>query len=120
MTRIDNLNSWHSDWRGLRVVVLGLGVTGFSVADTLCELGAEVLVLAERAEPELEDVLDVIGVTHLTGAKVDLSNEASFPAELLAFEAQLVITSPGCSSPEAGLPSATEATTAPEPLMPMS
>ena len=95
MTRIDNLNSWHSDWRGLRVVVLGLGVTGFSVADTLCELGAEVLVLAERAEPELEDVLDVIGVTHLTGAKVDLSNEASFPAELIAFEAQLVITSPG-------------------------
>ena len=29
------LTSWRSDWAGLRVAVLGIGVTGFSVADTL-------------------------------------------------------------------------------------
>ena len=40
--------SWHADWRGLRVAVLGLGVTGFAVADTLVELGADVLVVRRR------------------------------------------------------------------------
>ena len=44
--RLDQLTSWHADWRGLRVAVFGLGVTGFAVADTLLELGAEVLVVA--------------------------------------------------------------------------
>ena len=42
--RLETLTSWHADWRGLRVAVLGLGVTGFAVADTLAELGADVLV----------------------------------------------------------------------------
>ena len=32
--------SWHDNWAGLQVAVLGLGKSGFSVADTLCELGA--------------------------------------------------------------------------------
>ena len=51
-SRLDGLTSWHADWRGLRVAVFGLSVTGFSVADTLAELGAEVLVLAESAHGE--------------------------------------------------------------------
>ena len=38
--RLDALTSWHSDWSGLRVAVLGLGMTGFAAADTLAELGA--------------------------------------------------------------------------------
>ena len=45
-SRLDSLTSWDANWRGLRVAVLGLGVTGFAVADTLTELGADVLVLA--------------------------------------------------------------------------
>ena len=45
-TRLNTLNSWNSDWVGLRVGVLGLGVTGFAAADTLAELGAEVVVVA--------------------------------------------------------------------------
>ncbi len=52
MTRLDDLNSWRANWRGLKVAILGLGISGFSVADTLAELGAELLVLAEKAEPE--------------------------------------------------------------------
>ncbi len=52
MTDLSSLTSWHADWKGLRVVVLGLSVTGFSVADTLSELGAEVLVATERADAE--------------------------------------------------------------------
>jgi UDP-N-acetylmuramoylalanine--D-glutamate ligase len=62
MASLSTLTSWHSDWKGLRVAVIGLGVTGFSVADTLAELGCEVFVVAEKAEAELVDILDVLGV----------------------------------------------------------
>lgn len=52
---------WHGAWGGLRAAILGLGKSGFSVADTLLELGVEVKVFAKQAEPELADLLDVIG-----------------------------------------------------------
>lgn len=97
MASLENLTSWHSDWRGLRVVVFGLGVSGFSVADTLAELGAEVLVVAEKAEPELLDILDVLGVRHLTG-----SSASGVPKEVTDFNAELIVTSPGVR-PEAEL-----------------
>ena len=44
-TRLQNLVSWDSDWSGLRVVVTGIGVSGFAAADTLIELGARVVVV---------------------------------------------------------------------------
>ena len=90
MASISNLTSWHSDWKGLRVAVIGLGVTGFSVADTLAELGCEVLVVAEKAEAELIDILDVLGVEHITG---DAAKD--IPERLGEFDPQLVVTSPG-------------------------
>lgn len=82
-------SSWFGDWSGLRVAVLGLGKTGFSVADTLIELGAKVQVYAESAEPNLVDMLQVIGGELVTGATGE-----SIPA-LENFEPELVITSPG-------------------------
>jgi UDP-N-acetylmuramoylalanine--D-glutamate ligase len=90
MVDFTELNSWHANWRGLRVVVLGLGVSGFSVADTLAELGAKVLVVAEKADEELVDILDVIGVDHLIGAGAQ-----GIPEAVVAFSPQLVVTSPG-------------------------
>ncbi|HXH32887.1 MAG TPA: UDP-N-acetylmuramoyl-L-alanine--D-glutamate ligase [Plantibacter sp.] len=87
--RLDELRSWHADWRGLRVAVLGLGMTGFSVADTLTELGAEVLVLAGTAADERADLVRVIGATLL---QHDLS---TVPDELVAFEPELMVVSPG-------------------------
>ena len=90
MTSLDSLNSWHSDWRGLRVAVIGLGVTGFSVADTLAELGCETIVFAEKAEPEYLDILEVLGVKAIVG-----QDATGVPAALIEFEPQLVVTSPG-------------------------
>ena len=90
MSSLDHLNSWHSDWRGLRVVVFGLGVTGFSVADTLAELGSDVLVVAEKADPEHLDILDVLGVRHVTG-----DGAKGLPGAALEFDPQLIVTSPG-------------------------
>jgi UDP-N-acetylmuramoylalanine--D-glutamate ligase len=40
--RVAGLASWHDDWSGLRIAVLGLGAIGFSVADTLVELGSRI------------------------------------------------------------------------------
>ena len=90
MTRLDELTSWHSDWKNLRVLVYGLGVSGFSAADTLHELGAEVLVLADKADEQLLDVLDVLGVKHLIGADSDSAVDA-----VDNFKPELVIVSPG-------------------------
>ncbi|MCI0155867.1 UDP-N-acetylmuramoyl-L-alanine--D-glutamate ligase [Leifsonia shinshuensis] len=88
--RLEALTSWHHDWRGLRVAVFGLGVTGFSVADTLAELGAEVLVVASRADQERAMLLEVIGAELLEQA--DLSAP---PARLVEFAPELVVVSPG-------------------------
>lgn len=90
MSRLDNLNSWHSDWSEFRVLVYGLGVSGFSAADTLHELGAKVLVVADKADEKFVDVLDVLGIESLIGGE-----ETAQVDRLNAFNPELVIASPG-------------------------
>ncbi|MCT9819900.1 UDP-N-acetylmuramoyl-L-alanine--D-glutamate ligase [Microbacterium sp. W1N] len=87
--RLDALTSWHADWTGLRVAVLGLSVTGFSVADTLTELGADVLVVSETASEEYARLVPVIGARQWTGP-LD-----AVPAALVDFGPEVVIASPG-------------------------
>lgn len=93
MGSLDHLSSWHSNWRELRVGVIGLGVTGFSVADTLAELGAQQLVIAESAEADLLDILNVLGVPHVVGEQAKSNN--GVPQQLIDFDPQVIITSPG-------------------------
>jgi len=88
--RVEALQSWHHDWHGLRVAVLGLGVTGFSVADTLAELGAHVRVIYGKPDPERERILEVIGVTHLNAESDDTQL-----ADMIEFAPDLVVVSPG-------------------------
>lgn len=87
---VRGLASWYSDWSGLRVVVLGSGVTGFAAADTLAELGCVVLVAASSADENTAEVLRILGVKLVVS---DL--EAGVPAEVAEFEPDLVIVSPG-------------------------
>ncbi|GAA3775080.1 UDP-N-acetylmuramoyl-L-alanine--D-glutamate ligase [Microbacterium kribbense] len=87
--RLDALTSWRADWSGLRVAVLGLSVTGFSVADTLAELGADVLVVTEHADPQYARLLPVIGARLHTGG-LD-----AVPGVLVDFDPDVVIASPG-------------------------
>ena len=87
--RVASLHSWYAEWRGLKVAVLGLSVTGFSAADTLAELGAEVLVVTEKADPEYARLLPVIGVDLHVGP-LD-----AVPAELRGFAPDVVVASPG-------------------------
>ncbi len=90
MGRLDTLTSWHDDWSGLRVLVLGLGVTGFSVADTLAELGAHVLVAARDPDDDRARILPVIGVDLLA-----LTDDSVVPSEVEALDPHLVVVSPG-------------------------
>lgn len=87
--RVASLHSWYAEWRGLKVAVLGLSVTGFSAADTLAELGAEVLVVTEKADPEYARLLPVIGVDLHVGP-LD-----AVPGELSGFAPDVVVASPG-------------------------
>jgi UDP-N-acetylmuramoylalanine--D-glutamate ligase len=87
--RLAGLTSWHADWKGLRVAVLGLSMTGFSAADTLTELGADVLVLSEDAAEEYSQLVPVIG------ARLELGPLSEVPAALRDFAPEVVIASPG-------------------------
>ena len=90
VTDLTTLTSWHADWTGLRVAVLGLGMTGFAAADTLVELGASVLVVAATAPEEHADLLGVIGAELVEQPGLD-----SVPPRLAQFDAELIIVSPG-------------------------
>lgn len=87
MSRTDHLASWHDDWSGLRVAVLGLGVTGFAAVDTLAELGAQVTAIAERVDDERRTILGVLGVPIVDAGRDDLPEALTL--------AELVIASPG-------------------------
>lgn len=87
--RLGELTSWHAQWRGLRVAVLGLGVTGFAVADTLAELGADVLVVSASGDDERIALLGVIGAGW---SRVD---DARQPESLEEFGPELIVASPG-------------------------
>jgi UDP-N-acetylmuramoylalanine--D-glutamate ligase len=88
-SRLDALTSWNADWRGVRVAVLGLGVTGFAAADTLAELGADVLVLAPEVDDDRARILEVIGA-RLVRHPLD-----SVPGDVVEFAPELVVVSPG-------------------------
>lgn len=88
--RCETLHSWYADWSGLRVVVLGLGVTGFSVADTLVELGCTVLVVTESADSLRREMCAVLGVDVILDG-----GESDVPTGLRDFAPNLVVVSPG-------------------------
>jgi UDP-N-acetylmuramoylalanine--D-glutamate ligase len=87
---LSELTSWHSDWAGIRAVVFGLGASGFSVSDTLAELGCTVLVVADSAEDLRVTMCDVIGVEVVLTA-----GSEPVPAKLDSFNADIAIVSPG-------------------------
>jgi UDP-N-acetylmuramoylalanine--D-glutamate ligase len=79
----------HSEWDGVRALVIGIGVSGFAAADNLNHLGAQVTVLAEGADDrqrEKATLLEVLGVT----VRIGEGATTSLPADV-----DLVVTSPG-------------------------
>ena len=78
-----------ADWAGLRILVVGLGVSGFAAADALAERGAHVIAVSADITPAISErakileILDVevrLGPDHMT----------TIPDGI-----ELVVTSPG-------------------------
>ncbi len=83
-----------ADWAGLRVVVAGLGISGFAAADALLERGAVVTILSPDVTPAITEratVLHILGATSLLGADPATQAEALDAVT----GADLVIVSPG-------------------------
>lgn len=82
-----------ADWSGLRVLVAGLGVSGFAAADALAERGARVTAVdgaptgASPTNDERAHILDILDVTVHQGEE----HTTALPAG----EVDLVVTSPG-------------------------
>ncbi|HKU10408.1 MAG TPA: UDP-N-acetylmuramoyl-L-alanine--D-glutamate ligase [Sinomonas sp.] len=103
--RLASLTSWDADWAGLRVLVTGIGVSGFAAADTLIELGACVVVIdgsvTERTQAQA-DTLRIVGALDVL-----LGPEAVQSLPLIDGELpDLVVTSPGWRPDQAVLAAA--------------
>lgn len=89
--RLAGLTYAGADWAGLRVLVTGMGVSGFAAADALLELGASVIVVdagnGTEAQDEKAHLLEVLGADVRRGAE----HVAQWPQD----EIDLVVTSPG-------------------------
>lgn len=106
--RLKGLTSWDADWAGLRVVVTGIGVSGFAAADTLIELGARVVVVdaatTDKAKAQAE-TLRIVGA-----ADVLLGEDAVKTLPKVDDERpDLVVTSPGWRPDQALLAAAKRA-----------
>ena len=108
LLRLKGLVSWDSDWAGLRVVVTGIGISGFAAADTLIELGARVVVVDASTSAKAQaqaDTLKIVGA-----ADVLLGEEAvqAIPRVDGAVP-DLIVTSPGWRPDQALLAAAARA-----------
>ena len=97
MTDLTNFNSWRSDWKSLKVIVYGLGISGFAAVDTLRQLGAQVLVVSQDADEKHIDLCQVVGAHVVLAPDTD-----QVPEQAIVFGADLVVTSPGVK-PDAAL-----------------
>jgi UDP-N-acetylmuramoylalanine--D-glutamate ligase len=73
-------------WRGLRVVVAGLGIAGFACADALLQRDAEVVVIDDSDGP---DQVNKAQILEVLGASVRLGEGHTLP------DADLLVVSPG-------------------------
>lgn len=76
-----------SEWRNVRVCVVGLGIAGYSCADALMQLGAQVTVVDQADEQAQHERAEVLG--HL-GGRVVLGEGAAVP-----MDSDVVVVSPG-------------------------
>lgn len=76
-----------SDWRPVKAVVAGLGVSGYAAADGLLTLGAQVTALDES-----ESHMDKAAILETLGATCRLGSGST---AVLPEDADLVVTSPG-------------------------
>lgn len=94
VSRLASLTSWDAAWSGLRVVVAGIGKTGFSLADTLVELGARVVVVAASDDEQARQAADTLEIVGVAATILGAESSVLLP-DVDGEPAELVVTSPG-------------------------
>ena len=93
--RLAGLTSHEADWAGLRVVVTGLGVSGFAAADALIQHGAHVRVVDAQTPVEGTPMGQRAQILEVLDAERHLGDGAETALPVPADEIDLVVTSPG-------------------------
>ncbi|USQ77456.1 UDP-N-acetylmuramoyl-L-alanine--D-glutamate ligase [Ornithinimicrobium cryptoxanthini] len=96
--RLAGLTHRDADWAGLRVVVTGLGISGFAATDALLERGAQVIVVdggtGASAQDERARLLEILGADVRLGPE-HTTDLPWFADEGTTISPDLVVTSPG-------------------------
>lgn len=76
-----------TDWSGVRVTVVGIGIAGYACADVLMQRGASVTILDAADGPSQQERANILGIL---GARTVLGTTPTLPADT-----QLLVVSPG-------------------------
>ncbi|CAM3186459.1 UDP-N-acetylmuramoylalanine--D-glutamate ligase [Arthrobacter ulcerisalmonis] len=106
--RLVGLDTWDADWAGLRVVVTGIGVSGFAAADTLIELGARVVVVDAATSDTARSRADTLRIVGAVDVLLGPDAVTSIP-EVDGEQPDLIVTSPGWRPDQALLAAAARA-----------
>ena len=91
--RLAVLTSREADWAGLRVLVAGLGVSGFAAADALLDKGAHVVVVDGSTPEPGSEMAERARILEILDAELRFGPDhvSRMPSE----QVDLVVTSPG-------------------------
>ncbi|WP_035902772.1 UDP-N-acetylmuramoyl-L-alanine--D-glutamate ligase [Knoellia subterranea] len=105
--RLAGLTHREADWAGLRVLVAGLGVSGFAAADALLERGAHVVVVDGSSADSTPEMAERARILEILDAELRFGPDhvSRMPSE----QVDLVVTSPGWPPTQPLLAAAAEA-----------
>ena len=111
LDRLAGLTSWDADWSGLPVVVTGIGISGFAIADTLAELGADIVVVDGADTEENRAKAETLRMVGVREVRLGAQHVQELP-DVGGSAAELVVTSQGwrpdqpllVSADETGIP----------------
>lgn len=105
--RLVRLTHREADWAGLRVLVAGLGVSGFAAADALLERGAHVLVVDGSSADSSPAMAERARILEILDAELRFGPD--HVARMPSAPVDLVVTSPGWAPTQPLLAAAAEA-----------
>ena len=89
-----DLQGWDGAWKGLRAVVAGIGVSGFAAADTLAELGAQVVSVDGREGHKQRMDAETLRIVGVAEVRLGTEHTDSLP-EFEGAGTELLVVSPG-------------------------
>ena len=104
---LSTLTRWESPWKGLRAVVAGIGLSGFAAADTLIELGAQVIVVDGNDNEEHAKRADTLMIVGALDVRLGAEHTQDLP-DVAGERPDVLLVSPGWRPTQALLAQAAE------------